>query len=109
VSVAFRRLASATAHTLRAATITGGKSSGLEIHLADFACLPLMPVDPELRQSLGLDAALELKQTFVDRVSDVREGDVLVVDGTEYQVRSVAEWPWRKNEIVLALVLEERK
>jgi len=68
-----------------------------------------MPVDPELRQSLGLDAALELKQTFVDGTLDIREGDVFVVDGTGYQVRSVAEWPWRKNEIVLALVLEERK
>jgi hypothetical protein len=39
---------------------------------------------------------------------DIERGDVLVVDSTEYPIRSCAEWEWR-GTVYRHLVLEDLK
>lgn len=93
-SASFAAWATVTASTKRLPAVSGGKRGAAVTNLASLAIVPLMPVDAELRQRLGLASAHELLQTFVDGTgADVAEGDVLVVGGTEYPVRSVADWP----------------
>lgn len=109
-SLVFSRLATVTASTKRAATLSGGKRGSPEIHLASLACLPLDPVDAEVRQRLALDSPHELVQTFVQGGLDIVEGDLLVVGGTEYPIRAVEDWTWPMDRAAYhRLVLEELK
>jgi uncharacterized protein with PhoU and TrkA domain len=47
----------------------------------------------------------------VTKETDIKEGDVLVVDGEEYVIRSVSDWEWRagSQERFSALVVEREK
>lgn len=105
-SPSFRRLASVTAATKRPPALAGGKRGAPETYLTNLRCTPLDPVDAELRQRLALDAAHELLKTLVDDAADVRPGDVLIVAGREYPVKSVADWTWRTSTYRV-LVLED--
>lgn len=60
-----RHLATMTAATKRSPVISGGKVGAPVTQEAGFSCSPLDPVDPELRQRLGLQTPHELLQTFV--------------------------------------------
>jgi hypothetical protein len=60
-------------------------------------CTPLDPVNAELAERAGTLAPHTLRQTFVDGGVDVVAGDVLVVEGAEYPVRSAAVWTWRNT------------
>lgn len=73
--------------------------------------MALMPVDPELRERLGLSGAAELLQTFTQGGLDIIEGDYLVIGTTEYPVRSVGDWPWRPDgtDNRLHIVVEQVK
>lgn len=87
-------MATVTASTMRAPAISGGKRGTPTTQVAALKCTPLDPVDPELRQRLALDTPHELLQTCTAE-TDIREGDVLTVSGTDYPIRSCAEWSWR--------------
>lgn len=106
MSASLLRLLTVTAATKRAA-VSGGKRGEPTAHLAMLEIAPPMPVSPELRERLGLRTAHELLQTFAAAGADVREGDTLVTDGTDYPVRSVANWPGAAG--VLHLVIEDLK
>lgn len=92
MSKSFARAANVTARTKRRPDISGGKISTPALHLADFSCTPLDPIDPELRQRLGLNTPHELLQTLVDTALDIKEGDILVVGSTDYPIRAVGDW-----------------
>lgn len=62
-SPSFSGLATVTASTKRA-SISSGKRGTPTQNLASVSILPLMPVDPEIRQRLALDTPHELAQTF---------------------------------------------
>ncbi len=85
---------------------SGGKIGKAEFAMVNIPCLPLDPVDPELRQSLGIDSPHRLLQTFIEGKYDIRNGYLLVEGGKEYPIRSVAPWDWRGTQ-VLALVIED--
>lgn len=104
----FRHISRMRARTKRAPVISNGKRGTAVWYLPEFACAPLDPVDPELRQRLALDSPHELKQTFVDGDIDIVEGDILVVGNAEYPIRSCAEWLWR-GRVYRHLVVEELK
>jgi hypothetical protein len=61
----FQRLATVEASTKRAPAFAGGKRGAPEVYLDSVLCSPLDPVDPELRQRLGLSSPYELAQTYV--------------------------------------------
>ena len=107
----FDQLASVTASTKRGG---GYDANGLEIayaeEIASLACLPLDPVDPQIAlgiEGLGWQEAL---QTAVQGGLDIVEGDLLVVAGTKYPIRAVADWMWSPNaKIYMILFLEDKK
>lgn len=55
----FRHMATASASTKRT------KKGDPAVNLTGLKCVPLMPVDHELRKRLALDTPHELKQTFI--------------------------------------------
>lgn len=103
----FSRLATVTASTKRSPAAVAGKIGAMQTNLASISIVPLMPIDPEISSTVALNSPREAKQTFVDGSEDVVEGDRLVVSGTEYVIRSVAEWPG--DEACLHIVVEELK
>lgn len=108
-SLAFKRLATVTANIKRAAVSGAGVSSGFANHLIGIQCLPLMSVDPEVRNRPELQAFHEVKETYIGQGFDIDEGDRLVIDQTEYPIRAVEEIPWRNRETYLRLIVEELK
>ena len=56
---------------------------------------------------MALDTPHELLEVFAENV-DIREGDVLTYDGTDYPVRSCANWPGTDSRF-LRLVIEDLK
>ena len=104
-SPSFQRMATVTASTKRAAAISAGKRGTPTTKLSSIKCLPLDPVDPELKQRLALDTPHELLQTFVEGNLDIVEGDILTVSGEDYPVRSVADWVWG-GDVYRQLVIE---
>lgn len=109
MSSVFSSFATETASTKRSPAAVGGKIGAPVTYLTGLSVVPLMPVNPETVLSLGLNSPREAKQTFIDTIVDVVEGDVLVVDSTEYTVRSVAEWNGGTDQSFVHLVVEEIK
>ena len=106
----FGLLASVTASTKRAPTISGGKRGAAATNLASLSCTPLDPIDPEIRQTLVLKTPNELLQCFVEGGLDIKEGDILVVGSTEYPIRAVGDWTWPMDATATRyLVLEDLK
>jgi hypothetical protein len=109
-SKTFDLMASVTASTKRPPAFSGGKRGAAATNISSMKCTPLDPVDSEIRERLGLMGPMELLQTFCDDGLDIIEGDILVVSGTEYPIRSVADWYWSADAAnYLHLVVEELK
>lgn len=106
---AFQRMAVIDASTKRAQIVSGQRGEPV-MHIASLRCTPLDPVSSDLAQRVGLDSPYELLQTMTEE-TDVREGDVLVVDGVDYPIRAVGDWTWRVTgaSAFCALVLEDLK
>lgn len=104
----FARLATLTVSTKRHPALVGGKRPEPVLHLSGLMCIPLMPVDSEVRLRMGLDSPHELLQTFVDGDHDIHEGDYLTSGGIDYPIKAVAEWPWRGG-VRKHLILEDLK
>ena len=99
-----------TASTKRPPAKSGGKRGAPAENVASLSCTPLDPVDSELRARLGLQASMELLQTFVQSGVDIVEGDLLVVGSTEYPVRAVGEWTWPLDSAdTLHIIIEDLK
>jgi hypothetical protein len=102
--------ATVTASTKRNPSISGGKRGTPTTNISSLSCTPLDPVTPEIATRAGLNTPYEALETYVDADLDIIEGDILIVDTSEYQIKAVAEWGWRHGESeYLQLVLEELK
>lgn len=112
--LSFNRMASISANTKRLPAFDADKIRGApELYLRQIKCTPIDPVSAEVSQSFGLDAAIELLQTFVDGDKDIVEGDTLIplsgfYQDRELRVERAAEWKWRNTSYV-HLILEEDK
>jgi len=106
-SSSFTRLARLTVSTKRPPDVVGGRRGAPVTHLTGVPCLPLDPVDAELRARFNLPALGELLQTMVQGGLDIREGDLLV-SGQDYPIRAVANWHWTPdNATYLLLILDQ--
>lgn len=97
-SSSFARMAVVTASTKRPPTLSGGKRGKPTTQEASFACTPLDPIDPEVRQRLMLESPNVILETFVENADgslDIQAGDILVVGSTEYPIKSCEDWTWR--------------
>lgn len=61
-----KRMLSVTATTKRPTSLGAGKRGDLATNLRCVKCMPLDPVDPELRKRLDLNTPHELLQTIAD-------------------------------------------
>lgn len=110
MSASFQKLATVTCGTKRSPSISSGKRGVPTTNLSGLKCLPLDPLDPEIRIRVELNTPHEALQTMIEGGPDIQEGDVLTVGSSEYNIRSVADWTWRPAESnTLLLVLEELK
>lgn len=107
--IPFARIASQDAATKRATLSGAGVRSGYSVFLTGLKCLPLMPVDAETRNRPELQTFHEVKETYLESGLDIDEGDMLVIDGVDYPVRAVEDWPWRGGETYLRLIVEQLK
>lgn len=105
----FSRLATTTATTKRSVK-TGTKFGDPVAHLSEIACLPVMPVDIEVAATLNVEAPFELMETYVDTAYDIVDGDLMTIDGIEYRVSAVGDWPFAYTSTAFkAIVLQEVK
>ena len=63
---AMRRMLTESASTKRSPSMVAGKRGDPETNLTGLSCMPLDPIDAEVRQRLGLDTPHELLQTVLD-------------------------------------------
>jgi len=86
------------ASTKRNPDLGDGVSGPLEINLKKLMITPLYPVSGETVRTLALNSPREIKECYhvpacgAD-LPDVKEGDRLIVDGMEYPISFVEEWP----------------
>jgi hypothetical protein len=98
-----------TASTKRSPAVAGGKVGEQVTYLTDILIMPLMPAGEDIRAEVALNSPREAKETYC-REEDIIEGDHLVVDGVEYIIRWVGEWPWPDvSEYFHRLAVEEVK
>jgi len=109
-SLGFTRMATVTASTKRPPALSSGVRGAATTNLSSLACLPLDPVDAELRARVAIDTPHELLQTFVQGGLDIEEGDILVVGGVDYPIRAVEDWTWPPDsEDYIRLIVEQLK
>ena len=108
----FARLATVAFTTKRPPALTSGKRGEPAAYLtsSSLRCTPLDTAEQQrvralaVRLGLALDAPLDILQTFVDGTLDIKEGDVLIVGGVEYPIRSIDDWSWRGDRYLALLV-----
>lgn len=94
----FAKLATVTASTKRGGTVVDGLEQAEVEVIASLKCWPLDSVTPEVAQGFEELGWREILQTAVEGGLDIQEGDILVVSGTDYPIRAVADWYWRPDD-----------
>lgn len=107
-------MATITASTKRVAAPVSGIVAAPAVSLASLPITPLQSVTAELALEANIQDPREAKKTycFTDAdgdLYDVREGDVLVVSGVEYAIRSAAEFNRPDDGSYIRLIIQERK
>ena len=91
-----RAFCTVTASTKRNAALSGGRLGAATTHLASLLITPLWPAGSETVRTLDLNSPREFKECYHvptgTTLPDVREGDILVVSGTDYPIYFVGEW-----------------
>lgn len=90
--LSIRRMMSVAASTKRSPTTVGGKRGEPTVYLTNIRCMPLDPINPELAQRMGLETPLTLRQTYTEAGLDIRQNDILTVDGIDYPIRACGVW-----------------
>lgn len=109
-----RDMATIPAATWRYPPVSGGKVGVALPMLTGLLAVPTLPLTPELAQSIQLEAAREARVTWLfapDDLTndDIREGDLLAVEGEQFIIRSVAEWVRQWNGSFVECVIEQNK
>lgn len=113
MSASFRRLATVVASTRRPPAVADGKRGEAVTHLTELRCTPLDPADAAMRGQLVerevVKAGAKILQTMCESDLDIREGDILIVNGREYPIRSMGDWAWRGGDYKQLFVEELQK
>lgn len=106
----FTKIATVTASTKRRPVIVSGKAGAPVVNLATLAITPIVMADgaKELRETIGVESLVVLKQTFCQGNADVQTGDVLVVSSVEYPIRFVEPIPFG-SDVRRRIIIEELK
>lgn len=107
-------MATLTASTKRYPAVSASKITAPVAYLTSLPVTPLQSVDAELALQANIQDFYEVKKTYCFTNSsgslyDVREGDILVLSGVEYAIRSAAEFNRPGNGSYTRLIIQERK
>ncbi|MFN8493133.1 MAG: hypothetical protein U0350_36355 [Caldilineaceae bacterium] len=109
-----RSLCTVTASTKRGPQDgTTKRRSAPVTHLTSVPITPLWPASEAIVKLLDLNSPRELKECYhvpapgAD-LPDIVEGDILVVDGVEYDISYVGEWPSTRLKC-LQIIAQEQK
>lgn len=106
----FALMATVTASTKRSGGISSGLEAAYATEIVSLKCLPLDPVSAEIAQGFEGLSFREILQTQVEGGLDVVEGDLLVVNSTEYPIRAIEDRTWQPtSENYMVLYLEKPK
>lgn len=106
---AIDKLATKTANTKRApAASVSGHVGEAVLYLSALRCTPLDQTVPDSLREAVINAPYAPLVTCIDGDYDIREGDVLVVDGVDYAIRVVRRFDWRDSEYRLLVVEDTR-
>ncbi len=100
------RMATQTANIKRE-TMTNGIGGNLEIKIVGVRCVPLIAADTQIRQRLDIQGPIVLWHTYVMGLPDIRSGDVLSLNGKDYQVKTAPERLDYRHIQAMHLILEE--
>lgn len=89
------KLFTITFDTKRVGATVGGLEPNPTPVLSGIACLPLYPVNMEMKISMGVDPTTNLQATITFGDIDVLQGDIMIVDSGEFNIRWVETWAWR--------------
>ena len=78
------------------------------VNLAKIKISEFYPLDADTQLREKLQSPHELIQVFVEPL-DVQEGDLLTFGGTDYPVRSSADWSHAGSVYMKRLILEDLK
>ena len=118
---AFLRVATTTISTTRPPAVSSGKRGDRVTNLESVKVVPLMPAsESTFTRAATRSASLELWETFtqvhthtdssvsVTQIPDIRQGDVLVSGGVNYDVIWVGDYPATGQfNAFLHIVMEE--
>lgn len=109
-SPAFASMATWTAQIKRPPAISGGKRGTWVLDSTKYNITPLDSFDAETRFNEELGSPYELKYTFMEHedILDLREGYILVVNNRDYNIKSVAEYPYDEVYFYYIIVEELR-
>lgn len=75
--------------------------------LSGIACLPLYPVNMNIKISMGVDPSVNLQAIITYGDIDIRQGDVLVIGSGLYNIKWVGPWNWRPGDYYYQVFVEE--
>jgi hypothetical protein len=89
------RLCTVNASTSRNISQSGKAPVSTQIETG-LLVMPLSVLDPKTQSALKLDTPHQLKQTCFQSTTrkDIKNGDFLVISGTNYPIISVGDSPW---------------
>lgn len=103
-------LLSGTASTKRPAATSGGKRGTADPYLEGVKVSPLFPMSTDLAETLATEAPYEMLEAYAEGGADIKEGDTLIPDGLdlELRVKVVREWP-QQGSVAKQMALEQIK
>jgi hypothetical protein len=106
---AFDKLATKTAATKRAPAATAtGHVGEAALKLIGLRCTPLDQTIPDSLREAVINAPYAPLVTAVHGRHDIREGDILVVDGVDYPIRVMRRFDWNNSEYRVLVVEDTR-
>lgn len=93
----FAKMCTKTINTYRQQAIVGGKGGALALNLQNVPATPLHMLTYNRVYGLLdrdlLDTPMSLRATMVEGELDIIRGDAIEMDGVQYPVRQVGNWP----------------
>jgi len=107
MSASFDRLLRVTCSTKRPPALSGGKRDEAAANLTGKLCTRFYPVTAETAIEAGLQTPHTVQQVYMDKDTDIRNGDYLTVDGVDYPVKAAFLWPWVDGESYMHVVVDK--
>jgi len=95
---------------IKRATIVAGKRGAPTVHLSGLQCTQMYPVSTDTQLRAGMDTPHATWSLFLVGQHDIRQGDWLALDGSDYTIQGLQVWEFPKGQgVYMQLTVEEAK